>query len=161
MEGYLYLLLHPDKPGVVKIGRTTRSPQRRLAEHNERGLLSEIAQASGKPWELIHYVPVTDASKAEAYVWEYLCVPKFGKIELHGMPLEFIMEALKACVYLDKEKYAAMLDGELREYNVSALLDSIRTARETEAAQRAAEKKRARALKAAETRRRDFAKKDI
>ncbi len=144
MEGYLYLLLHPDKPGVVKIGRTTRSPQQRLAEHNERGLLSEIARASGKPWELIHYVPVKDASRAEGYVWDYLCVPKFGKIELHGMPLEFIMEALKACVYLDKEKYAAMLDGELRDYDVSKPLESIRVAREQETAEKAAKKKRLR-----------------
>ena len=154
-EGYLYLLQHSDKPDIVKIGRTRRTPQQRLAEHNVRGLLGEIALESSKPWKLIHYVPVKDASKAEAYVWDYLCVPKFGKIELHGMPLDAIMEALKACEYLDKEKYAAMLLGELREYNVSALLDSIRTARETEAAERAAEKKRARALKAAETKRRN------
>ena len=144
MKGYLYLLQHPDKPGVVKIGRTTRSPQRRLAEHNNRGLLSETAQESGKPWDLIHYVPVTDASRAEAYVWDYLCVPKFGKIELHGMPLDFIMEALRTCIYLDKEKYAAMLDIELREYDVSKLLESIRVDREKKTAEKAAEKKRLR-----------------
>jgi hypothetical protein len=151
-EGYLYLLEHPDKPGIVKIGRTKRTPQQRLAEHNGHGLLGRIVQETGKPWKLIHYVPVKDASKAEAYVWDYLCVPKFGKIELHGMPLDAIMEALMACVYLDKDKYAAMLLGELRGYDVSALLDSIRIARETEAAERAAEKKRVRALKAAESR---------
>jgi hypothetical protein len=154
-EGYLYLLQHPDKPGIVKIGRTRRTPQQRLAEHNARGLLGQIAQESGKPWKLIHYVPVKDASKAEAYVWDYLCVPKFGKIELHGMPLDAIMGALVACEYLDKDKYAAMLLGELREYNVSALLNSIRVARDTEAAERAAEKERVRALKAAESRRRN------
>ena len=48
-----------------------------------------------------------------------------------------------------------MLLGELRGYDVSALLDSICVARETEAAERAAEKKRVRALKAAESRRRN------
>ena len=90
MEGYLYLLQHPDKPGLVKIGRTTRSPQQRLSEHNECGFRGKIALESGKPWKLIHDVPVKDASKAEAYVWDYLCVPKFGKIELHGMPLDSI-----------------------------------------------------------------------
>lgn len=151
MEGYLYLLQHPDKPDLVKIGRTKRSPQQRLSEHNERGLLGKIALESGKPWKLIHYVPVKDASKAEAYVWDYLCVPKFGKIELHGMPLDSIM----ACVYLDKEKYAAMLGGELRDYGVSTLLESIRVAREKETAERAAEKKRLRVLKTAETRHRN------
>lgn len=122
LEGYLYLLQHPDKPGVVKIGRTRRIPQQRLAEHNVRGPLGKIAQELGKPWKLIHYVPVKDVSKAEAYVWDYLCVPKFGKVELHGMPLVAIMEALIACEYLDKEKYAAMLLGELRKYDVSVLL---------------------------------------
>lgn len=154
-EGYLYLLVHPDKPGIVKIGRTSHTPQRRLAAHNVRGLLGEIFQETGKPWKLVHYIPVKDATKAEAYVWDYLCVPKFGNIELHGMPLDAIMEVLLACEYLDKDKYAAMLLGELREYDVSALLDSIRTARETEAAERAVEKKRVRALKAAESRRRN------
>ena len=155
MEGYLYLLQHPDKPGFVKIGRTKRSPQQRLSEHNERGLLGKIALESGKPWKLIHYVPVKDASKAETYVWDYLCVPKFGKIELHGMPLDSIMEAIMVCVYLDKEKYAAMLDRELRDYDVSTLLESIRVAREKETAERAAEKKRLRVLKTAETRHRN------
>lgn len=154
-EGYLYLLQHPDKPGLVKIGRTGRTPQERLVEHNVRGLLGQIVQESGKPWKLIHYVPVKDVSKAEAYVWDYLCVPKFGKIELHGMPLDAILEALMVCGYLDEDKYAAMLLGELREYDVSTRLDSIRAARETEAAERAAEKKRMTALKAAETRRRN------
>lgn len=160
MKGYLYLLQHPDKPGVVKIGRTTRSPQRRLAEHNKRGLLSKIAQESGKPWELIHYVPVTDASRAEAYVWDYLCVPKFENIELHEMPLDFIMEALRACIYVDKGNYAAMLDSELRDYDVSKLLESILVAREKETAEKAAEKKRLRVLKASETRQRNSARED-
>lgn len=145
MEGYLYLLEHPDKPGIVKIGRTRRTPQQRLAEHNVRGLLGAIVQETGKSWKLIHYVPVKDASKAEAFVWDYLCVPKFGKIELHGMPLDAIMGALMACKYLDKDKYAAMVLEELREYDVSARLDSIR-------AERAAKKKRARVLSVAELR---------
>jgi predicted GIY-YIG superfamily endonuclease len=155
MEGYIYLLQHPDKPGYVKIGRTARTPQKRLAEHNERGHMGETAQTSGRPWELIHYVPVKDASKAEAYVWDYLCVPKFGKIELHPMPLDAIMEVLMAFDYLDKDKYSAMLHGELREYEVSGLLDSIRMTREKEAAERTAERKRLRVLRTAETRRRN------
>lgn len=71
------------------------------------------------------------------------------------MPLDFIMEAIMACVYLDKETYAAMLDGELRDYDVSILLESIRVAREKETAGRAAEKKRLRVLKTAETRHRN------
>jgi hypothetical protein len=117
--------------------------------------MGETAQTSGRPWELIHYVPVKDASKAEAYVWDYLCVPKFGKIELHPMPLDAIMEVLMAFDYLDKDKYSAMLHGELREYEVSGLLDSIRMTREKEAAERTAERKRLRVLRTAETRRRN------
>ena len=60
-----------------------------------------------------------------------------------------------ACVYLDKEKYAAMLDEELRNYDVSTLLESIRVAHEKETAERAAEKKRLRVLKTAEPRHRN------
>jgi len=98
----------------------------------------------------MHYVPVKDAGKAEAWVWDYLGVPKFNKIELQGIPLDAIMEAVRACKYLNKQKYAAML---LRDYDVSVLLDSIRIARERKAAKWKAEKKRVRSLKAARTRR--------
>jgi hypothetical protein len=156
LEGYLYLLQHPNKPDVVgKIGRTRRTPQQRLAEHNVRGLPGEIALESGKPWKLMHYVPVIDASKAEAWVWDYLCVPKFNNIELQEIPLDAVMEAVKACHYVDKEKYAAMLLGELRDYDISVLLDSIRIARERETAKWKVAKKRVRASKAGETRQRN------
>src|SRR5262245_26931222 len=148
-EDYLYILQHPDKPDVGKFGRARRTPQQKLAEHNVRGVLGEIAQDSGNPWKLIHYVPVKDACKAEAWVWDYLCVPKSKKIELQGIPLDAIMEAVRACKYLDKQKYAAML---LRDYDVSVLLDSIRIVRERKAAKWKAEKKRLRSWKAAETR---------
>ena len=127
-ERYLYILQHPDKPDVGKIGRTRRTLHQRLAEHNVRGLLREITLESGKPWKLMHYVPVKDACKAEAWVWNYLGVPKFNNIEF---PLDAIMEAVRACKYLDKQKYAAML---LRDYDVSILLDSICIRRERKAA---------------------------
>ena len=65
------------------------------------------------------------------------------------LPLDAIMEAVRACKYLAKQKYAAML---LRDYGVSVLLDSIRRARERKEAKWKAEKKRLRSWKAAETR---------
>ena len=178
-KGYLYLMQHPDNPGLVKIGRTTRPPQQRLAEHNERGITGEIARATGKPWELVHYVPVTDASKAEAYLWEYFggkggggYIDSYfrrkgggaydhgkvaGKIELLPSSVERVLDGLMNCAFLDKERYEAMLSVELRDYDVSKLLESIQAEREA----KRADEKRPRTAKAAETRRRNRARKDL
>jgi hypothetical protein len=125
--GYLYLLTHPDLPGYFKLGHTTKHPQARLKEHNSDGkkFLGQIVQRTGKLWQLIYYVPVTDARRAESYFYDVF--PRFGNLELMSGSIEGIIEQeLKGNPYLDKARYAEMQEDELRDYDVNPLLDSIR-----------------------------------
>lgn len=63
--GYLYLLVNPSLPGVVKIGRTARSPAERAAE---------LSTATGVPTPFIvaFEQAFDDCHSAEAYVHEVL-----------------------------------------------------------------------------------------
>lgn len=60
-SGYLYLLVNPSMPGLVKIGRTLRSPKERAAE---------LTSATGvpTPFILLYEVFVNDAAAAERHV---------------------------------------------------------------------------------------------
>ena len=125
--GYLYLLAHPDLPGYFKLGHTTKQPQARLKEHNGHGkkFLGQIVQRTGKLWQLIYFVPVTDARRAESYFYEVL--PRFGNLELMRGPIEGVIEQeLKRNPYLDVARYAELQEEELRDYDVHALLESMR-----------------------------------
>ena len=126
--GYLYLLTHPDLPGYVKLGYTTKHPQARLKEHNSHGkkFLGQIVQRTARLWQVIYYVPVTDARRAESYFYDVL--PRFGNLELMRLsPIEGVIEqGLKRNTYLDETRYAEMQEDELRDYDVNALLDSMR-----------------------------------
>jgi|SRR5690625_3997805 len=44
MEGWIYIVSNPSMPGLLKIGRTTRAPQERMAE---------LAQATGVPSQFV------------------------------------------------------------------------------------------------------------
>lgn len=59
--GYLYLLLNPSMPGLIKVGRTARVPDQRVAE---------LTNATGvpTPFILVYDVFVSDAEVAEKYV---------------------------------------------------------------------------------------------
>lgn len=126
--GYLYLLTHPDLPEYFKLGYTTKHPQVRLKEHNSHGkeFLGQIVQRTAKVWQLVYYVPVTDARRAESYFYD-VC-PRFGNLELMRISsIEGVIEQeLKRHPYLDKARYAEMQENELRGYDVDALLDSLR-----------------------------------
>lgn len=126
--GYLYLLTHPDVPEYIKFGYTTKHPQARLKEHNSHAkkFLGQIVQRTARLWQLIYYVPVTDARSAESYFYDV--VPRFGNLELMRVsPIEGVIEQeLKQSPYLDKTRYAEMREDELRDYDVDALLDSMR-----------------------------------
>lgn len=126
--GYLYLLTHPDLPEYFKLGHTTKHPRVRLKEHNTRAkeFLGRIVQRTAKSWQLIYYVPVTDARRAESYLYDVW--PRFGNLELMRVSsIEGVVEQdLKRHPYLDKARYVAMQENELRGYEVATLLDSLR-----------------------------------
>ena len=127
-SGYLYLLMHPDLPGYFKLGHTTKHPQARLKEHNSDGkkFLGQIVQQTGSLWQLIYYVPVTDARRAKSYFYDVF--HRFGNLELmRGSPIEGISEyGLKRNPYLDEARYVELQENELRDYDVDALLESMR-----------------------------------
>ncbi|MBC8737345.1 hypothetical protein F6X40_11075 [Paraburkholderia sp. UCT31] len=63
--GYVYILTNPSIPGQVKIGKTTRSPQERLAE---------ISGATGvpTPFDLAYYKAFPDCHVAERMIHQAL-----------------------------------------------------------------------------------------
>lgn len=64
-SGYLYLLVNPSMPGLVKIGKTSRTPGQRA---------SELASATGvpEPFILLYELFVQDAAEAERWVHSQL-----------------------------------------------------------------------------------------
>ncbi|MFC1590278.1 GIY-YIG nuclease family protein [Candidatus Omnitrophota bacterium] len=71
-SGYLYVLVHPSDPNLVKIGRTTRKPEERLAMHNrdDKELTGQIVKETGQKWKLKEYIAVPDPAYAEKVFWE-------------------------------------------------------------------------------------------
>lgn len=63
--GFIYLLVNPAMPGILKIGKTARPPATRVVE---------LSGATGVPvpFELLFDVRVLDARKAESYVHDKL-----------------------------------------------------------------------------------------
>jgi hypothetical protein len=127
-QGYLYMLMHPDVPEYFKLGCATEHPQVRLKEHNTHGknFLGQIVQRTGKRWQLIYYVPVTDAQRAESYFHEVF--PRFGGLESRGGSSieDVIKDGLKQNHYLDEARHAEMRQDELRDYDTDRLLNSMR-----------------------------------
>ncbi len=68
MPGYVYILTNEVMPGLVKIGKTTRDPYTRARE---------ISGTTGvpKPFEVAHYVYVSDCDQVEqiahSQLWRY------------------------------------------------------------------------------------------
>jgi hypothetical protein len=93
-SGYIYVLVHPSDPLLVKIGQTTRKPEERLAEHNSNytELTGQIVKETGQKWELKEYIAVPDPAWAEAVLWEY--IHRFGKEEVVRMEWKWVQECL-------------------------------------------------------------------
>ena len=62
--GYVYVMINPSLPDIVKIGKTTRDP-------NERA--KELSAASGvpTPFILVYYKPFKDCHLAELVIHKY------------------------------------------------------------------------------------------
>ena len=70
-SGYLYVLEHPSDPNLMKIGHTTRTPEKALAQHNSNytKLAGQIVKETGQKWELKEYIAVPDPAYAKAVFW--------------------------------------------------------------------------------------------
>jgi hypothetical protein len=100
--GYLYVLEHPSHPGLYKIGKTTRHPVARLAEHNRtfEEYTGRIVKETGQKWTLKTFVEVADTTFAESVFWgntSIADIPFLGNIEVHtrrcGPATRFIRSA--------------------------------------------------------------------
>ncbi len=66
MRGYIYILRSDDRPGTVKIGKTTKHPDRRCIEHNADWYLSINS------WEICFWRWVENCHKAEREIHSLL-----------------------------------------------------------------------------------------
>ena len=96
--GFLYILTHPDYEKLVKVGRTTQTVEKRLAQHNTRGATGEIVKETGKKWEIYHYVRLLDTVEAEARFWDAICQPRLKHEELVEIGTDWAMQALNDCI---------------------------------------------------------------
>lgn len=96
-SGFLYVLVNQAMPGLIKVGKTTRSPSERVAE---------LSSATGvpSPFVLLYQQPVEDCHSAERWVHEQLDVRgcrharnrEFFDAPLHEI-VALIYESSKKC----------------------------------------------------------------
>jgi hypothetical protein len=92
--GYIYVLMHPSDPKLVKVGRTTQKLERRIAQHNTdyTQIAGQIVKETGQKWELKEYIEVPDPVHAEAAFWEML--HPFGKEEVMRLEWHWVQQCL-------------------------------------------------------------------
>lgn len=100
-SGYLYVLTHPSDPSLYKIGKTTRHPEDRLAEHNSRyeEYAGQVVRETGLKWELKTYISVPDTYWAEAVFWGatgLADIPFRGGIEVARLDSKYVEAGLSA-----------------------------------------------------------------
>lgn len=100
-SGYIYVLEHPSKRDLYKVGQTTRHPSERLAEHNSRldKYAGKIVKETGKQWELKTFILVEDPYWAEAVFWHatpFSVLPFRAGIEVQEMSWEIVLAGLEA-----------------------------------------------------------------
>lgn len=96
--GFIYVLVNPSMPGIVKIGKTTRSP---IARARELGSASGVPT----PFMLIYHLEVVDCQKAEQYVHERL---EAAGRRVAGNREFFSVAPTDAIVLVQESKFAAM-----------------------------------------------------
>jgi hypothetical protein len=99
--GYLYVLVHPCKPNLIKVGGTILKPEERLAQHNNQydKYAGRIVKETGQKWELKTYIEVPDPYWAEKAFWRATPlsdVPFRGGIEVDKMTWEEVKKCLEA-----------------------------------------------------------------
>lgn len=126
-NGYLYVLVHPDLPGYHKLGQTTKHPSQRLKEHNNQKarFIGKIVQRTGRPWQLLYYIPVTDPRRAESATLWYDVLPRWDNLELSSGDVRGAIEDIKRSPYLERQKYAEMITTELSSYDYERILRDL------------------------------------
>ena len=100
--GYLYVLIHPSKPNLYKVGRTTTHPNDRLGQHNGdfQKYAGQIVKETGQKWELKTFIPVPDPTWAESIFWQALPLTLRrgfqNGIEIQTMEWDWVQEGLNA-----------------------------------------------------------------
>jgi hypothetical protein len=124
---YLYILINKALPNYYKLGQTIKHPKERLKTHNtdKTRLLGKLVQITKTPWQLLYYVPVTNARKAEsATLWNDI-LPRWDNLELFHDNIIPAVEDLKKNHYLDTERYQELLRSELLDYDYISTLESL------------------------------------
>lgn len=102
-KGYVYVMINPSMPGLVKIGKTTREPEKRV---------KELSSFTGVPTEftLVYKRLVNDCTVAENYIHEVLQtkgVRVSQKREFFEMPIYEAVEVIQQ--YTDNEQCESAL----------------------------------------------------
>lgn len=99
--GFLYVLIHPSRPNLFKIGVTILRPEDRLAQHNSNHAeyAGKIVKETGQKWELRTSIQVMDPYWAEAQFWGATGIselPYRGGIEVYEMEWNTVEAGLRA-----------------------------------------------------------------
>jgi hypothetical protein len=93
--GLLCLLVHPDKPGIIKI-ELTHSPLEKCYEEN-----------NWEDWQLHRYRNVEDPVLAESIIWQLLGVPKPDGHDPVKMDLKKAEQAFRDLIYRMQSEIAS------------------------------------------------------
>lgn len=66
--GFIYVLIHPSDPYLIKVGITRRNPEVRLKEHNTQfdKAAGRVVDTTGQKWAIKDYFAVDDIYNAES-----------------------------------------------------------------------------------------------
>ncbi len=103
MRGYIYILTSEERPGVVKIGKTTVHPQNRCNRHNQDWYLSINS------WLVQHWLWVENCTKAESEIHKILSSYNLGA-RLHKEAYKVSFALAKETVERVCSKYPAKSD---------------------------------------------------
>ncbi len=110
-QGYVYVMINPSLPEMVKIGMTTKDP-------NERA--KELSAATGvpTPFILVFYKPFIDCYSTEQQIHQFLEDKGYrvkNNREFFNMPTKLAIDIVQA--YYDTEQEELGLQGDYAEDN--------------------------------------------
>lgn len=113
--GFLYVLVHPSDPNLYKIGVTTNTPDKRLAQHNSQfdKYAGKVVKQSGQKWVLQEYIAVPDPYWAEKAFWNATPFTSFpGGVAVEVVRMErTLMEAGLRAARVAGERPSPPLEG--------------------------------------------------